>query len=726
MQFITNFKLVGSIYDIMNLRPKNQPVPIVVFAALISYNLGTLLSGGIIMDSIILLTGILIIIFVSSNIFNIFCAHEHYSFSYMALFTGGITIVVIYLTAFTAASFGTALGFSKPVSFLPFIIVFNIITLISLVTFDGYRFKIRITKYQLKLGFVLAVFLISLMIFGTQTTFYSYEATLLLIITVSTLPLYFYKQEKYHILFIAIISYIMVFHNVLSTPYLIGRDVHTEYQVAYQVLTSGVWEVQSAERLASLLSTTLFPVFFKIILQQSLNWVFKIVPPVLFGLLPLVIYKISHKVSDNKAVAFASAYVFISMYPFYRSMLGVPRQQIAMFLFGLFFLAISDKKLNPIIPAVLLVGGIVSHYATALLLLIPLFAGSIVFIAAEAVLSRFDELELHDTDNKSILIYSLLGIVFTIYWYISASDSIIFKQMVWLSLEVVTQLFQIGESESFNVATSRSRFSGYYTITKGLYYIVISIIGFGILADVKAMHSRIRNSDYWKLRYWVFASIAFGFVGLTAVIPYFGITTIRLFPILGILFIPYFGVIIYDHKLPDVGLRQITVIVLMVFLLFNSGVVYSLADSYPNSPALSQEEINKQSADEKFYYYNFFTSPEMDVYFAKWSRENLQLSETHLHSGYLSHRVLASYGNQKEIYTYKGDTDRSKLLVNNSTANLNSGYLYLSYINTKAGIVVNSRVDTKPKVFNSENMNCKNESLVYSNGASKLCPIVNE
>src|SRR5665647_3508516 len=96
----------------------------------------------------------------------------------------------------------------------------------------------------------------------------------------------------YYPFIIFILSISLLFHKSLISPNLWGTDIHLEYYWSNFTLNNGFWNSSLSSNLNSLPSIVILCPLYSIILKMDITWVFKIIYPFLFSLLPLGLYQI--------------------------------------------------------------------------------------------------------------------------------------------------------------------------------------------------------------------------------------------------------------------------------------------------------------------------------------------------------------------------------------------------------------------------------------------------
>ncbi len=158
------------------------------------------------------------------------------------------------------------------------------------------------------------ILLIALTVLGTfLVTLYMNSLLLLLVVAlIALIPglVLFNKFIPVRLYPLAIFSIgiALLFHRSLISPYLVGWDIHIEYYVAKLTEANAYWDPKLAYSVGnSLLSLTILPLTYSRFLAVELTWVFKVVYPLLFSVLPLGLYRLFRQWHDEK-IAFLSVF----------------------------------------------------------------------------------------------------------------------------------------------------------------------------------------------------------------------------------------------------------------------------------------------------------------------------------------------------------------------------------------------------------------------------------
>lgn len=125
---------------------------------------------------------------------------------------------------------------------------------------------------------------------------------------------------------IYIVSLGLLFQTTLLSPNLVGSDIHLEYYHASQTISNGYWDWQGVGSVNSCLSITIFLPFLSVISGIKLLWILKVVQPMLFALVPVIIYQI-YRAQFSKLVSLLAVAFFVTLPLFFLDLTQLARQQ---------------------------------------------------------------------------------------------------------------------------------------------------------------------------------------------------------------------------------------------------------------------------------------------------------------------------------------------------------------------------------------------------------------
>ena len=192
----------------------------------------------------------------------------------------------------------------------------------------------------------------------------------------------FLKQRDYP-LAITVIAISILYQVTLVSPNLIGIDIHGEYYFQRLVVDNGYWDATITHLYNSALSVVILAPIYSIILHTDTSWIFKVIYPLFFALVPLALYRFyQHQIGANKA--FLAAFFFVIVPVFSLEIIAITRQQIAELFFALFLLLIIDNKLSQgqkfTLAAIFILSITLSHYSTAAVFFVYVALGWLLLI----------------------------------------------------------------------------------------------------------------------------------------------------------------------------------------------------------------------------------------------------------------------------------------------------------------------------------------------------------
>jgi len=107
-------------------------------------------------------------------------------------------------------------------------------------------------------------------------------------------------KKTYYPIAIFSITLSLLLHTSLISNYVWGWDLQTEIYLADLVLQNAYWNFTQISNYNAMLSITVLAPIYSYMLNMKLVWVFKIVYPILFSFLPLGLYHIYKKQTNNK------------------------------------------------------------------------------------------------------------------------------------------------------------------------------------------------------------------------------------------------------------------------------------------------------------------------------------------------------------------------------------------------------------------------------------------
>jgi len=277
------------------------------------------------------------------------------------------------------------LGISRPIALLPLllIITFAVLLLCLFAYIRDKDFRLSSggdsqsspsTWQSFRAGpapYLLAVLLPLLAILGTSLI-NAYHSNILIYTLLFTVAIIIglvafnkFIQPRVYPLMLFMMALALLYQTTLISDYLVGSDIHQERYWAWLVLENGFWNATAPFPLNSCLSIVVLAPVYSLVLNMGIIWLFKIVYPILFALIPLALFRIFN-LQIKPQYAFLSVAFFITLPMFTMDMVQLARQQVAELFFVLVILLLVERRLTMIQRALMVFvfgcGVVVSYY----------------------------------------------------------------------------------------------------------------------------------------------------------------------------------------------------------------------------------------------------------------------------------------------------------------------------------------------------------------------------
>jgi uncharacterized membrane protein len=201
----------------------------------------------------------------------------------------------------------------------------------------------------------------------------------LAIVTVATGAI---KEKQYPYL-IWSIGLALLLQTTLISSGLIGSDIHTEYYFYNQAVVNGSWNFADSHPYNSAAGSTVLAPFLTNVFGISGYWIFKLIFPLMFSIVPVILYFIFKKEFGSKVAFFASVF-FVIVPTWSMELIGIPRQMLGEIMLALIFFVVIVAKWKwrikaPVILALGLLGAVL-HYIIGPIILVYLSLGSVFLL----------------------------------------------------------------------------------------------------------------------------------------------------------------------------------------------------------------------------------------------------------------------------------------------------------------------------------------------------------
>lgn len=536
------------------------------------------------------------------------------------LYSVGLSLSILMLIGFLMSIYYPLLGITGPITIIPLLITVSFIVLVlcSLCYIIDKDFSDPNSLYLNNKFSVPSLFLLLipiLTIIGTYLmNFYENNSLLMIIIFLLSLIIILVSLDiipgNLYPLAIFTTSFSLLFHESLISKYIFGWDIQIEYYFANRIISQLIWNPTTYSDINAMLSIVVLAPFYSILANLDLTWVFKIVYPALFSLMPLGLYLCFKKQTTDK-IAFMAVFAFISFNGFYTVMLQLARQQIAEYFFVLIILVIIQNKYdvsNRILLILFSYSLIVSHYGLSYIFIISFICSLLLLLLYEKYSNKFAQ------SNLITFSFILSSSILLFAWYIHISSSSPFEHFIELleniAISFLSDLFNPDKTESLYII-SKPATTFLHGLEKYMHLLIQLYISVGLFYTVFYM---LKNKSRKYLEFnnqYLFSCVTFFLMLIAAVlVPVFSssLNTSRLYQIGLILLTPFsvIGGIIILKALSKIILKflpkkdlqlntkkestlpiKILSLFFALFLLFNTGWIYEIAADTPTSISLN-------------------------------------------------------------------------------------------------------------------------------------------
>jgi len=638
------------------------------------------------------------------------------------LFSIGLSIAFLMLGGLLINELFFLFGVSQPLSLMPLIITFNSLILMGgvLVYLGSEDVKVfnsdlfRISPFVLLL---LCLPILSIVGAMWVNTYGNNMILLFMIIAISLLFIVGVLSKnllpKLYPFAILMIALALLYHSSFISSHLVhfGSDLQGEY-FAFKTTENGAfWSSNvpyfgglrtNAGRINAMLSVTVLPTIYSSLLNMDSVWMFKILYPLIFSLVPLGLYQLWQKRFGGK-FAFISTFLFMAQETFYTEMLGLNRQMVAEFFFVLLLITIFNGKMKIVNKAAFFMifsfALVTSHYGLAQ---IVLFLISITLI----YLVVLKHPQKNVTTGMVVFFFVIMFL-----WYIYTADSAVFNSILEFGDYVFHQLGDFfnptarGETVLIGLGLEAPP-SIWHMISRAIAYITQAFIVIGFVGLVTK-----RTRIHHEAEYFVFTSLAVALLAMLILVPGLANTMnmTRFYHILLFFLAPLcvLGaetiVNIISKRNMEVKVSVLLLLVLVPYFLFQTYFVYEVTGSDSYSVPLSKHRMDALRLHGKLGYTDAYS-----VFGARWLSNNVAVGHSQIYSdSYSREHELRGYG-----LVFVGYVE----VLSNVTEVKPTGTVYLGSLN-----IIKETVVGKLYVWNPNELGFLSDlNIVYSNGGCEV------
>ena len=552
------------------------------------------------------------------------------------LYSVGLSITTLMFTGVFMNTVYPTFGISGPITVTPLIITISVVVLL-LCVLSYIRDKDFSNPSFIDVGNVLsppALFLCLipfLSVFGTYLVNFHHNNILLMflivILAIIAVLIGFDKfiPKNLYPLAVFIIAISLLFHNSLISMYIWGCDINYELYLVNPVISDSLWDSTIPSTVNAMLSIVMLAPVLSNICDMSPTWVFKIFYPLLFSLVPLCLYRVFQKQTDDK-IAFLACFFFMSVSTFYTEMLGLARQQIAELFLVLLILLMIDKNMDKIKRSFLFIifgaSLAVSHYGLSYIYMFCLISAWLLLVLMDNpaiqklrnnFYSKFGRKRKKPAGNPVTLkvnrtissTFVLLFITFTLAWYMYVSSSSAFNTIVRVGDHIASSIFadflNPEAAQGLKMMTAQPASGLLHEVNRDIRYLnqIFIIIG-SIVLLLKHREMKF-ESEYTAFS---MLNLCICFAGVS--IPFFAssLNMTRLYQITVIFLAPFCvigGITVFkvvsrvvrtswtDQRVKS-SLKVLSVY-FVIFMMFSTQFVWEVTDDNPASIGLSQDKL---------------------------------------------------------------------------------------------------------------------------------------
>jgi len=630
------------------------------------------------------------------------------------LYSVGLSIATLMFTGLFINTVYPFFGISRTISTTPLIITISAVVLIlcilSYIRDSGFSDPSFIDVENILSPPALFLCLIPfLAIFGTYFMNFHQnniiQMFLIIIIALIAVLIGFDKfiPKNLYPFAVFVIAISLLYHASLISMYIWGWDIHHEYYLSNLVMGNSCWDPTIPAMCNAMLSIVMLAPIFSNICDMSLTWVFKIIYPLLFSLVPLGLYRVFQKQTTDK-IAFLSCFFFMSYCVFYGEMLTLARQQIAELFLVLLILLMIDKNMDKIKRSFLfIVFGIsltVSHYGVSYIYMFCLISVWLILILMDSpeIQKLRDNFHLKfsrkskkfplvgnpvstNVENRTISsTFVLLFITFTLTWYMYVSSSSPFGTIIHLGDHITSSIY----TDFLNPEAAQGLEVMIAEVDPGLLHEVYRVINYlnqiFILIGCIVVLLKYRELKFER-GYAAFSMLNLAILFAAVSVPFlasslnmtrlYHITLIFLAPFCVIGGITVFRVlskvvkVTWTNKSVKSSLKLLAVY-FVIFMLYQSGFVYGVAEG--NFYSIS---LNSTTDSPRFN--------EQEILTGEWLRDKKTEYTITYSDDYRGLMLVAILGKR---YTFRGDKEITTCIPPNNV------YIFLGHENVKNNKII--------------------------------------
>jgi uncharacterized membrane protein len=548
----------------------------------------------------------------------------------MLLFAAGLSIAFLMGAGLAVNLLGSLVMSSKPLSFVPWVVISFAFVFLILKLRGSERVAISTSQRKL---FLFGVVLSLLLLFCVVGTFLvnvpPHDNNAVLIAELISIVLLvgfvtFFRGRIPHETYVPIlfvIALVLLFHVSLFSNYIVGGDIFGEYS-SYRITKSNFyWDPTLSSKLYNMLSITILPTVYSNALGIDGTWIFKIVFPLIFAMVPIGLFEL-FKLRVSKEIAFFSAFFFVSNAVFFNEISELARQMVGELFYVLLFLTLFSDTVKDSTKLMLFVafsfGLVVSHYAISYIFLASIFAlWLLAFVRKRRSVASIG----------MVILFAAMNFA----WYLYASSASTFDALINavnnISTNFTTDFFSPQSRGTLVLQGVGVGGIGtlWHLIGRYIYYATEFLVVIGFLGLLIKRKRSFFNDDYNVLASFnvllLIACIAIpNFAGTFNVTRFYHVSLFFLAPFCVLGGIGTLNLLSRKKIREKISIPLVILCILIPFFLFQTGIVYEISKEQSYSLPLSSYRIGS------FNLASMGVLEQTEVYGAKWLSEYGNLS----------------------------------------------------------------------------------------------------
>lgn len=640
------------------------------------------------------ISGLLVLTFLPGYLLLKITEERNKSPSEIIFFSIALSVAIVLITGTTINFVLPRLGVNKPLSIIPLWVTFNILmTLLVLVSYLKKRSQYfselnLITKYKsfTKIDLFFSLLPVLSLLSAYIFNFYINNIGLLVLyVIIGMTSIIFANSERLNFnttYAIWCVGMSLLFSTVfgVSWNYIWGWDITGEYYLAHNVIEKGIWEISLYEQYNTVASVNILAPIYSILLNIDLIWVFKIVYPLIFSLVPVILFKAYEIFLRSKTYASLAALYFMFNVTFFTEMMSLARQMIAEIYLAL-LVYILLKETNRLFLLLSTIALAISHYSTAYLTMFALLPIPIAYI----IMQRINIVAYLKISPR----YVAFLVIFTILWYSYVGRGFQFDNLITIIYETIIYLQDILNPYSsqglYFLVSERTtliqQFVKFVGLTAQL-FIIIGVISLSINM-IKLLEKEKIEIQYFE--FYIASLVFFVYDIFGVILPFFSnrLNMTRLYHITLFFISPYllvgflqvtrliskgFELLHNTQKFKGIPAKTFLGLFIVVYFLSTSGWLYTVTGD-------RELYFLDKKADQAYWSLG-------EVYGAKWIEEHKKHDLIVYSDVYRALLIRAITGQNYNWGSINGEQEDMEVYIPKK------GYLYLGERNLREKVLV--------------------------------------